>query len=744
MMQASLTMSDHAQRYADAEVPVFPLSGKVPYADTHGHLDATSDSEAVAWAWAGHPTANIGMPTGDVSGVLVLDIDGPIGEQSLTDLETKYGPLPDTRMVRSGRESGGRHFHFAMPAPGVKSWTIAPGVELKANGRYVVLPESIHPETGQTYVWIGDPDEPLAQLPPAWVDLVKGKGKYKVTGTGPTLAPEKIFAGEKDGKGRNDTLTREGGRLRRGGWTAEEIYGSLGVFNQSRCVPPLEDDEVRKIADSVSRYEPSAVSTVTEPPSPDDAIDRRPFPTDCLPEQLQNLADDAQTTLGIPADYIAVSGMVTMAAAIGGALEIEPKRGWRDRPIIWAGILGPPGTAKSPAIDIASRPLTKLQGVKREDWSLALAAWKDAPKEERDGPAPRLEIIETTDATVEGLARALLNSRGILAKHDELTAWIAGHNRYRGKGAGERGEHLKLWAGGNLTAVRSTQEPLVIDRPTVALIGGIQPARLTTLADSHRGEFVNDGMLDRFLTAWPVASPALWSDAEMDETTLTGWSTLVTDTRNWTPQTAYVHGSYLTVRFSDQSKRVWKQWHDANVSSIESANGLTRGWASKAPRHLLRLALILHSSYLRRNEPEILQAATLEAAIEIVEWFRQQHGLMLSALSIGAASNHAGLPARVTRIIQKINDSGGWAARTDIHRGLSNNIKGDELTNALDTLVADGTIIKRIAGTASKDREEYLHSGRTYEETNFLVDDANEKRRNFVPSSQGNEDEVTF
>ncbi|CAN5863481.1 hypothetical protein BH24CHL4_BH24CHL4_19540 [soil metagenome] len=86
-----------------------------------------------------------------------------------------------------------------------------------------------------------------------------------------TFAPARIIAGEKGGSGRNDALTREAGRLRRIGWEADEMFGALTVFNQSRCDPPLADAEVRKIANSVARYAPGETDEPLpiEPPKPE-------------------------------------------------------------------------------------------------------------------------------------------------------------------------------------------------------------------------------------------------------------------------------------------------------------------------------------------------------------------------------------------------------------------------------------------------------------------------------------------
>jgi hypothetical protein len=55
---------------------------------------------------------------------------------------------------------------------------------------------------------------------------------------------------------RNTTLTSVAGSMRRRGLGEEAIFAALRIFNQERCTPPLDEAEIRKIAQSIARYEP--------------------------------------------------------------------------------------------------------------------------------------------------------------------------------------------------------------------------------------------------------------------------------------------------------------------------------------------------------------------------------------------------------------------------------------------------------------------------------------------------------
>ena len=63
---------------------------------------------------------------------------------------------------------------------------------------------------------------------------------------------------------RNNTLTSLAGTMRRRGMGEEAIYAALAVVNTEQCVPPKDDDEVRRIAHSVARYEPNALPRFRE------------------------------------------------------------------------------------------------------------------------------------------------------------------------------------------------------------------------------------------------------------------------------------------------------------------------------------------------------------------------------------------------------------------------------------------------------------------------------------------------
>jgi hypothetical protein len=158
--------------YARRGWAVFPCDGKKPRTSRGFHDASTDEKQIRSWWEAAHPGANIGLAcNGDV---WALDIDGPIGAASLNELEAIHGSLPATVTNLTG--GGGRHFLFKSGNSPIKNAAgVRPGLDTRSDG-YVVLPPSVHPDTGAAYKWEDGrgPDDIEVADAPAWlVDMVR-------------------------------------------------------------------------------------------------------------------------------------------------------------------------------------------------------------------------------------------------------------------------------------------------------------------------------------------------------------------------------------------------------------------------------------------------------------------------------------------------------------------------------------------------------------------------------------------
>ena len=197
------------------------------------------------------PDANVGIVTGHVSGLVVIDVDAQHGGfERLAALERESGPLPDTVSAVTG--GGGRHLYFDHPREDLRNRVgVRPGIDLRAEGGCVVAPPSVHP-SGRAYAWEpgrASGEARLAGLPPWFLDLLR----HASQGGHPLahwrhLVHEGVAEGE-----RNSTLASLTGHLLWRGVDPEVALELLLGWNRLRCRPPLPDDEVARVVQSIAR-----------------------------------------------------------------------------------------------------------------------------------------------------------------------------------------------------------------------------------------------------------------------------------------------------------------------------------------------------------------------------------------------------------------------------------------------------------------------------------------------------------
>jgi hypothetical protein len=210
--------------------------------------------------WFRHwPDANIAVVTGVVSGVVVLDIDPRHGgDSSFQELERQHGPVTETVETRTG--GGGRHLYFTHPGEILHNRVgIATGIDLRADGGYIVAPPSVH-GSGEPYRWERSPDVcGLASLP-GWLS----ESSQVQSRRGHPLTHWRRLLWEGVGEGeRNNTIASLAGHLLWHGVDPEVATELLLTWNATRCRPPLEPEEVVRTVASITRLHQQRDDSVT-------------------------------------------------------------------------------------------------------------------------------------------------------------------------------------------------------------------------------------------------------------------------------------------------------------------------------------------------------------------------------------------------------------------------------------------------------------------------------------------------
>ena len=237
-----------AKQYAEAGMAVLPLKpDKTPYT-AHGVKDASKDEEVISGWWRQWPSANIGIAAGEASGgIFVIDQDeknGEHGKEAFDDWLDKNHLAPGTAWT-SRTASGGRHTFFRSSVPVKNRVGWLPGVDVRGDGGYVVVPPSVLAD-GSRYEWEVSPFELETTLSDedCAVKLIVSEINHEKKSASLSI-PEKITKGK-----RNDTLYRLACSLQAKGVSDAAVLAAVQAENTEKCDPPLEDSEIRRIVQS--------------------------------------------------------------------------------------------------------------------------------------------------------------------------------------------------------------------------------------------------------------------------------------------------------------------------------------------------------------------------------------------------------------------------------------------------------------------------------------------------------------
>lgn len=553
-------------------IPLHPRSKKPAIPSWREYQKRPPTQEELERRFGNGSHYNIGILTGSVSGIAVLDADSA---EAVAWCEAN---LPKTPTVQTAR---GRHYYFKYRSGLRNTVKINNGkLDLRGEAGYVVAPFSEH-ETGVIYAWLEGrdlDDLPLAEFP-SELFAVKG-GKTSITnelkpGTPygqAALASELARLSAAVEGERNDNLNRSafslgslvaGGELDKGQVAAALLAAAISIglpeaearatiksgldagAMEPRTAPKGENGTEASTAISVAEQ---PIEVRIEPtPLPDELSPVAEFDFKLLPEAVRPWAADICERMQCPPDFVAVAIVTGLAAVLGRKVGVRPQvyTDWTIIANMWGLVVGRPGVLKTPSMEASLAPLRRLiakalelYDAGYEEYKLnqaitkvrAEVAEKTARKQLEKDPNVDLSAVLAVDEVAEPVLKRYTandtspaslgellrqNQNGLLVYRDELVSLLKGLDRE--DQAEGRGFYLTGWSGDSPYTFDRIGRGLNLHIEAVCLsvLGGTQPGRLAEyIGQAVRGGTNDDGLIQRFgLLVWPDTS-AKWKDVD--------------------------------------------------------------------------------------------------------------------------------------------------------------------------------------------------------------------------------------
>lgn len=371
------------------------------------------------------------------------------------------------------------------------------------------------------------------------------------------------------------------------------------------------------------------------------------FPTHLLPPLLSEYVEQAASALGCDAAYIATPMLAAVASAIGNTRRIRLKPTWTEPAVIWSAVVGESGTVKSPALELALRPIWRHQRAALKAHAAAwaqykteLSNWNKQKKSDR-GPEPdRPDPCEHSiclDITIEALAdRLLATPRGTLVAPDELAGWFGSFNQYKAGGA-DVAHWLSLFGARSLKVDRKTgdRQTIYVPRAAVSVTGTIQPETLRRVLTP---EFFGNGLTARILLVMPDHCSRKWSDREINPITDQAITQLFENLFKLKPVPG-VEGEDepLLLDLTPEALVDWVHFVNQHGKDMDCMDSNQRAAYSKLEAYAARFALIFHCINTATGEEstDYITPDDIANGITLVKWFWTQtqriyHGLWRS------------------------------------------------------------------------------------------------------------------
>ncbi len=680
----------------------------------------------------------------------------------------------DAVQIRSGKPNRGK-LVYALPvgmAPlqthkihdPVKKCTVLEFRCATANGKTVqdVLPPSIHPETGRPYEWAGNGDwRNLPTLPQCLLDIWPKGRSTPESHINPNAQTAAVMVDEQTVQHLRSALLHMRaddrdlwikvgmalhclGEVGRGLWLEWSLISEKGhELEVAQTWETFKPDTINyryvfaeaqrqgwvNPTKNYSRANSQAGDGWPIPqPLPSELLPVRTLDPSWLPATIQDAVIDITERLGCPMDYVAIPILVGAGTVLGNTVGILPKEhdtSWEVYPGFWGGIVGNPGSMKTPALNAAFKPLYHLEEQAANSYKALLGQYhadlkiyEKALADHRSGKSktPPIEPIEpvrkrliVNDVTYQKLGEILQsNPSGVLALADELSGLLQSLDTPGQEAA--RGFYLSGWGGsGNYTFDRIARGTVSLSNYMLSVFGGFQPDRLKTyVKGTQTGNSQNDGLLQRFqLLAWPDTDPTFaFIDRPPNQAAIDKMHAAILRLKSLRDQR--IGGAVRNSRgasllhFTPDGQAFFNKWYVANETVLRSGS-LTSALHSHFSKYrslLPGLALLFH---LLEGHQDAVCEDCLASSLRLAKYLKS-HAHRVYA-SVGGLDN-AAIRALARQLIDGKLTS-GFTARSVYTKGWSALDKPESVKAALDALVEFGWLREVMLETGGRKTVSY-------------------------------------
>ena len=497
--------------------------GKHPYLRNWQEKQLTT-KESIRLFCMSNPYMNIAI---HCDGLCVVDVDKKSG--GIESFKKEILPLlGNIQTLVVNTPGGGFHVYFRTSEKILNSTGIIKGIDIKSKNGLVVTAGSKHVNGGIYNIgYSGTPktDELyIADLPEKLLNFIQSKQNKKSNLNNKDIGVNNDYTipnGE-----RNDVLFKYACSLRRRGISIDEIRFLLKERNKN-CAPPLDDEEIEKIINSIQRYSEGPENIDWKDPVLNFSV-KQPLTDDIDPAILPDYSKDfiikAAENIGLPLAALFVAIATVFSAILGSAFRVSAKlsSNYKVSLNVWGVVIAPPSSKKTSAFDILEEPIKSIENYYAEERDKVLLKIKDeqsklkaekktfkndevksAELEDKisnlkSQPIPNW-LFMTNDNTPEALLEVFRsNYRGILLARDELRGIFDSLHK---KGYENlRSILTESFNGGkSYSLTRVTRGLIQVDSMTLSILGGLQPdVMMQIFPDELRRGQGSDGLLARF------------------------------------------------------------------------------------------------------------------------------------------------------------------------------------------------------------------------------------------------------